>query len=55
MADLFGVVAVLFVEADVLERLTLQTSQLIWAVGGVIDARTSMGLNGFAIRPMVDE
>ena len=52
-------IAVLLVVPDVLECLTLQkqayASQQLGEAQEKEDKRTSMGLNGFAIRPMVDE
>ena len=59
VAHLLRDVAVLLVVPDVLKRLALKTdtreSAAGKSAGGKDEKRTSMGLNGFAMRPIVDE
>jgi hypothetical protein len=56
MADLFRHVTILLVESDIFERLALwEEARLSMKRGAKVTAHTSIGLNGFAIRPIVEE
>ena len=52
---MFRKVTVFFVEPNILKRLALQGAKLRGKKNHEEKILTSMGLNGFAIRPIVDE
>lgn len=54
MADLLRHVAILLVKSDIFERLALNGNQYALMISAG-RTRTSMGLNGLAIRPIVEE
>jgi len=54
MADLLRHVAILLVKSDIFERLALNGNEYALMISAR-RTRTSMGLNGLAIRPIVEE
>ena len=54
MADLLRHVAILLVESDIFERLALNGNEYALMISAG-RTRTSIGLNGLAIRPIVEE
>lgn len=55
VADLLGYITILLVKSNIFESLALDDKVSEWLVGIGEAKRTSIGLKGFAIRPMVDE
>jgi hypothetical protein len=55
VAHLFRKVTVFLVEPNILERLALRGAMIRRKKNREDKKLTSMGLNGFAIRPIVDE